>query len=68
MNCTRGAKQLINSMNKSKRSNMNPGFTAIFAKKATLTHCFDNFLGHHTIMSHAKIALKCNKTGKITKL
>jgi hypothetical protein len=67
MNCTRGAKQMINQRRISQKS-LRPGFTPIFAKKATLTHCWDKFLGDHTIMSHSQIGWICNATGKRTKM
>ncbi len=67
MNCTAGARAMINQRRISRKS-LRPGFTPIFAKKATPTQCWDKFLGDHTIISHSQIGWKCNLTGKITKL
>tara|TARA_R110002167_G_scaffold136514_1_gene323282 strand:+ start:182 stop:391 length:210 start_codon:yes stop_codon:yes gene_type:complete len=67
MNCTAGAKQMINQRRISKKS-LKKGFTAIFSKKTTTIKCWDKFLGDHTIQGHNQIGWKCNITGKITKL
>ena len=67
MNCTTGAKQMINQRRISNKS-LRKGFTPIFEKKATMIPAWDKFLGDHMINGHRQIGWKCNSTGKITKL
>ena len=67
MNLTTGAKAIINQRRISRKS-LRPGFTPIFAKKATMIPAWDKFLGDHMINGHRQIGWKCNLTGKITKL
>ena len=67
MNCTKGAKQMINQRRISQKS-LRPGFTPIFAKKTSQIAAWDSFLGNHFIQGHAQIGWICNATGKRTKM
>ena len=67
MNCTAGARAMLNQRRISNKS-LRIGFTPIFAKKATKIAAWDKFLGDHTIIGHRQIGWKCNTTGKRTKM
>lgn len=63
MNCTTGAKQMINQRRISKKS-LRTGFTPVFAKQVSDIAVWDKTLGHYTVRGHAQIGWVCNTTGK----
>tara|TARA_R110002050_G_scaffold228484_1_gene364112 strand:- start:297 stop:500 length:204 start_codon:yes stop_codon:yes gene_type:complete len=66
MNCTTGAKQMINQRRTSNKT-LRKGFTPIFAENASEIPAWSKLLGEHFITGHKQTGWKCNSTGKITK-